>query len=148
MVRQPFYVRPKTYIDPDLVFDSSDTFLYRQKGQLKLDNTIVEEFLPWLVKQVLADQFPDNGLILGPATTLSHIQFDSDLANVTAGGGINIRTKDQDFTIARPLFLRASHRQECERPVEIETHLAYVAAEIKTNLDKRCSKRLLRRPAT
>ena len=35
----------KFYIDVDLIFDSPEDFLYRQKGQLKLDNTVIEEFL-------------------------------------------------------------------------------------------------------
>ena len=33
--------RYKRFIELDLIFDSSDNFLYRQKGQLKLDNTIL-----------------------------------------------------------------------------------------------------------
>lgn len=48
--------RYKLCIDLDLVFDSDDDFLYRQKGQLKLDNTVIEEFLPWLVGRVFADR--------------------------------------------------------------------------------------------
>ncbi len=32
----------KRFIELDLIFDSTDNFLYRQKGQLKLDNTILE----------------------------------------------------------------------------------------------------------
>lgn len=39
----------KRYIDLNLIFDSPEDFLYRQKGQLKLDNSIIEEFLPWLL---------------------------------------------------------------------------------------------------
>ncbi len=39
----------RLYIDVDLVFDSPNDFLYRQKGQLKLDNSVLEEFLPHLV---------------------------------------------------------------------------------------------------
>src|ERR1700722_7892863 len=38
----------KRYVEVDLIFDSTSDFLYRQKGQLKLDNTILEEFLPYL----------------------------------------------------------------------------------------------------
>lgn len=34
----------KFYIDINLIFDSEEDFLYRQKGQLKLDNTVIEEF--------------------------------------------------------------------------------------------------------
>src|SRR5215831_14101967 len=38
----------KRYIELELIFDAEDDFLYRQKGQLKLDNTVLEEFLPYL----------------------------------------------------------------------------------------------------
>jgi len=38
----------RLYIDLDLVFDSPQDFLYRQKGQLKLDNSVIEEFLPYM----------------------------------------------------------------------------------------------------
>ena len=33
----------------------ANNFLYRQKGQLKLDNTIIEEFLPILLTSVLSN---------------------------------------------------------------------------------------------
>src|SRR5438105_2494287 len=36
----------KKFIEYDLIFMDQSDFLYRQKGQLKLDNTILEEFLP------------------------------------------------------------------------------------------------------
>lgn len=42
----------KLYVDVDLIFDSENDFLYRQKGQLKLDNTVMEEFLPIFVKKM------------------------------------------------------------------------------------------------
>ena len=128
--------RYKTFIDLDLVFDSDENFLYRQKGQLKLDNTIVEEFLPRLVRRVFADRLAGSDLTLGPVTAFAQLRFDSDLTNVTAGGGMAIREKDQDFAMARPLFLKTSHRQDFEDAHETKTHLAYIAAEIKTNLDK------------
>jgi hypothetical protein len=38
----------KQYIELELIFDAAEDFLYRQKGQLKLDNTVLEEFLPYL----------------------------------------------------------------------------------------------------
>ena len=52
------------------------------------------------------------------------------------GRGMAIRSKDHDFAMARPLFLKASHRQDFYDSSEVRTHLAYMAAEIKTNLDK------------
>jgi hypothetical protein len=36
----------RLFVDVELIFDSDADFLYRQKGQLKLDNSILEEFLP------------------------------------------------------------------------------------------------------
>ena len=37
----------------DFIFSSKKDFLYRQKGQLKLDNTILEECLPYLIDERL-----------------------------------------------------------------------------------------------
>lgn len=110
--------RYKTHIDLDIIFDSSENFLYRQKGQLKLDNTIVEEFLPRLVRRVFADHLTDSDMLMGPVTAFSQLRFDSDLTNIAAGGGMAIRAKDQDFAMARPLFLNASHRRDFEDAIE------------------------------
>ena len=126
----------KRHIDIDLIFDSSRDFLYRQKGQLKLDNTILEEFLPYLVAHVFPNYFEDRNLVIGPATSFSHLRFSSNLTGVEAGGGMAVRSKDHDFVIARPLFLKASHDEEFIDAKNENTHLAYIAAEIKTNLDK------------
>ena len=126
----------KRWIDLELVFDSPDDFLYRQKGQLKIDNTVLEEFLPWLVGKVFADELMDSGLVLGSVNAFSHLRFDSSLSTPSTGGNMAVRSKDHDFAIARPLFIRASHREDFSAFRESGSHLAYVAAEIKTNLDK------------
>lgn len=128
--------RYKMSIDLDVVFDSESDFLYRQKGQLKLDNTVLEEFLPWLVGRVFSDSLAAYGLVLGPTKAFAQLRFDSDMLNPSAGCGMAVRSKDHDFAMARPLFLKASHYEDSEEPCEARTHLAYVAAEIKTNLDK------------
>lgn len=126
----------KRSIDLDLVFDSRADFLYRQKGQLKIDNTVLEEFLPRLVGKVFSDRLAGRDLILGPANAFSQLRFDSSLPCMTVGGSMAIRSKDHDFAMARPLFLKASHREDFSESQEARTLLAYVAAEIKTNLDK------------
>ena len=108
----------------------------RQKGQLKLDNTVLEEFLPWLVGRVFPDRLANRGLSLGPTKGLAQLRFDSSLLNTAAGGGMTVRSKDHDFALARPLFIKASHREDFRASREESTYLAYVAAEIKTNLDK------------
>ena len=128
--------RYKSSLELDLIFDSKDDFLYRQKGQLKLDNTVLEEFLPWLVGRVFADRLTELGLMLGPTNAFSQIRFDADLLNALPGGGMVLRSKDHDFALSRPLFLKTSHREDFNEAREEKTHLAHLAVEIKTNLDK------------
>lgn len=126
----------KNYIDIDLIFSSHDDFLYRQKGQLKLDNTVLEEFLPLLVNSIFRDKIDDKTIMLGPTACISGIRFDSSLALETLGGGIVLKQKDQDFAISRRLYLKASHFESFEKSIVKETNIAYLACECKTNLDK------------
>lgn len=126
----------KRYVEVDLVFDSNNDFLYRQKGQVKLDNTIIEEFLPILVTTALADQLQGYDLSFGPTTCFSGIRFESSITNRQPGGGMHLREKDHDFAISRHLFIQTSHQPNFQEVVTAETHIAYVAAECKTNLDK------------
>ena len=128
--------RYKKSIDLELIYDSSEDFLYRQKGQLKLDNTVLEEFLPRLVRNEFSERIEGRGLIIGPTNALAQMRFDSDLQSVSVGGGMTARAKDHDFAVARPLFLQASHHEDFTNARSESTHLAHIAAEIKTNLDK------------
>lgn len=126
----------KRYIEVDLVFDSDNDFLYRQKGQVKLDNTIIEEFLPILVTTALADQLQGYDLSFGPTTCFSGIRFESSITHRQPGGGMHLREKDHDFAICRHLFIQTSHQPDFQESITAETHIAYVVAECKTNLDK------------
>ncbi len=126
----------KKYIELDLIFNSPDDFLYRQKGQLKLDNTIIEEFLPLLVTVTLFNTNKNHKLVFGPTTCFSGIRFDSSIMLSSAGGGMHLRVKDHDFAISRPLYIQSSHQANFEKSIIKETYIAYVAAECKTNLDK------------
>lgn len=129
----------KFYIDVDLIFDSSEDFLYRQKGQLKLDNTVIEEFLPIFVRKCIIKEFGDCDVDIGSQTaTFSSAYFASSLSSPAVGGGLSIKTKDQDFSMSRKLYLRSSYTPtfDAEKTVTVTTHLGYVMAELKTNLDK------------
>lgn len=129
----------KNYIDIDLIFDSEEDFLYRQKGQLKLDNTVLEEFMPIFVRKcIIKAQGKCDIKISTQTPTFSSVYFASSLNSPDIGGGINIKTKDQDFSISRKLYLQASYNPEFNplETVRLETHLGYVLAEMKTNLDK------------
>lgn len=126
----------KLYVDVELIFDSDEDFLYRQKGQLKLDNSIIEEFLPRLIRPNIIPEIAEMELLVGPQSCFSSVYFSSSLDAPQPGGGLSIRIKDQDFAISKPLYLKASHSKAFTNPVEVGTYIAYVAAECKTNLDK------------
>lgn len=129
----------KNYIDINLIFDSEEDFLYRQKGQLKLDNTVIEEFMPIFVKKCVEKVEENCDIeISSQIPTFSSVYFASSLSNPNIGGGINIKTKDQDFSMSRKLYLQSSYDPQFnpEKTVKLETHLGYVLAEMKTNLDK------------
>lgn len=123
-------------MDIDLIFDSHHDWLYRQKGQIKLDNSVIEEFLPRLVYSPLVPELVNMDIVVGPIKAFSSLWFDSSLTKIGTAGGLNIRTKDQDFAIGKPLYLKASHSQAFDTSVQEVTYLAYIAAECKTNLDK------------
>jgi hypothetical protein len=125
----------RLYLDLNVVFDSEDDFLYRQKGQLKLDNTVIEEFLPHLVSL----SFPQlaASFDVGPQSCFKALYFTSTIRAATTSPGAMARTKDHDFTISKRLYLKASFDPNHAQGVdELEAHLGYLCAECKTNLDK------------
>lgn len=126
--------RYKMYIELELIFDSSEDFLYRQKGQLKLDNTILEEFLPQLMFRGLS--LPEDGFGFGPQKTFSGLSFTSSIANTGSGGQPKLRNKDQDFVLGKSLYIMTSFDKDFKNAERMETNLGYVCAECKTNLDK------------
>lgn len=126
----------KFYVDVEFIFDSEADFLYRQKGQLKLDNSVIEEFLSTLVAACLPRYLDGRGLRVGPSNCLSAVRFESTILQRLPGGGLQIRSKDQDFAITRQLVIKASHNRDFSDAVVEETNLAYVVTECKTNLDK------------
>lgn len=129
----------KHKIEFELIFCSEDDFLYRQKGQLKLDSTIIEEFLPILVKKCIRKHIEGLDLIISSQMKVfSSLHFTASLHIPGIGGGMEIKNKDQDFSISRKLFIQSSYDNSF-LPNEtniVETALGYVLAEIKTNLDK------------
>jgi hypothetical protein len=126
----------KSFIDIDLIFDSKNDFLYRQKGQLKIDNSVIEEFLPLLCNSILIPVLEKSNVRIGHVKAFSGLYFESQLKDEVCGGGIKVRTKDQDFALCRTLWIKASHNSDYSDSVSHCTNLSYITAEIKTNLDK------------
>jgi len=121
------------FLDLEVIFPSSH-YLYRQKGQHKLDNSVIEEFLPHLITKAVPEL--GKGVIVGPQKTFSAVYFASSLGIAGNGGGMSLRTKNQDFAVSRRLHLKASHNADFSDAVTRDAVLAYVASECKTNLDK------------
>lgn len=125
----------RLFLDLEVIFDSPSDFLYRQKGQLKLDNSVVEEFLPILISRI----FPDALSVfdLGPNSCFSSLYFTSTLRTVEGQPGAKLREKDHDFTIAKRVYLAVSFDRNLIKETDrLETRLGYLCAECKTNLDK------------
>lgn len=123
----------RLYLDLEVIFDSSKEFLYRQRGQLKLESSVVEEFLPHLVLKV----FPElqGKVYIGPQVCYSSLVFQSHCLDNRPQAAI--RTKAQDFAVARLAQMRIAFYDAQE--LDWETHtvgVGYVCAECKTNLDK------------
>lgn len=125
----------KRHVELDLIFNSPNDFLYRQKGQLKLDNTVLEEFLPYLFDSRLIPGLNRiKNLICGSQSSFSGLSFASPFLPLSAGG-VYLKLKDQDFAVSK------SHRIVISDDPGTETFeskfvVSHFATEIKTNLDK------------
>ncbi|MCF7807220.1 MAG: Bpu10I family restriction endonuclease [Candidatus Marinimicrobia bacterium] len=124
----------KKYIELDLIFDSEHDFLYRQKGQIKLDNSILEEFLPHLFIKALT--LPKGEYEVGPRKTFAGLRFNSSISTAQSNLQTSVRLKDQDFILGTNLFISTSVNENFEDAEIVETYIGYVCAECKTNLDK------------
>jgi hypothetical protein len=65
----------KDSFEVDLVMCRGSDFLRRQKGQLKLDNTILEEFLIHLVHPAIIVGLGDTRFVTGPQTAFMSLSF-------------------------------------------------------------------------
>lgn len=131
----------KRFVELELIWDSEDDFLFRQRGQIKLDNSIIEEFLPHLVDPRIIPPLEGRIYETGPQTTFSSAYFVTALTGSENTDpdvpGLELRTKNQDFTVSRAAYLQASFDPAfADNPGVRKVHLAYLAAECKTNLDK------------
>ncbi len=126
------------FVELDLIWGSEADFLFRQRGQLKLGSSIVEEFLPRLADPRIITALEDESFATGPRRTFSGAYFAASLSDSPDTAGLRFHTKDQDFTIGRPVHLRSSFDRgfSPEATSTQESYIAYVAAECKTNLDK------------
>jgi hypothetical protein len=123
----------KNFIDLDFIFSSSDDFLYRQKGQLKLDNTILEECLPYLIdRRLVPGPFSKQNYFVGDEGCYAGLFFGTWLAE-NPDDRIFIKHKNQDFAVGKTIKISI---EDDDLHEQRELKVAYFAAELKTNLDK------------
>jgi hypothetical protein len=128
----------KRSIEIDLIYDSKDNFLYRQKGQHKVDNSILEEFLPRLADVRLVPGLKHvKKLTIGPQNAFAAFKFVGNFHTSLSEGGLFVKGKDQDYALSKQVYLKASSDAEYTGDTTYETviNVAYLAAEVKTNLD-------------
>jgi hypothetical protein len=129
----------KDDLEVDLIIKSQSAFLIRQKGQLKLDNSILEEFLIHLVDSRILEGLPNFSLEVGPQTAFMSLAFTP--ASLAALGGkppIDVKEKDTDFALGKTIHFKFSGDPgfPAASTTEGKLILAVLAAECKVNLDK------------
>lgn len=129
----------KDDLEVELIIKSQSPFLIRQKGQLKLDNSIIEEFLVHLVDPQIIEGLPDFDLEIGPKTAFMSLAFlPTDLKALGGKPAVEVKQKDTDFAVGKTIHYKFSPDPEFEiaKTTEGELVLAVLAAECKVNLDK------------
>src|SRR5207248_396095 len=92
----------KDLLEVELIARKGSDFLKRQKGQLKLNNSVMEEFLIHLVDPRILTKLPPFALEVGPRTAFMTFSFrPSSINGLDGKPEIVIKAKDQDFTLGR-----------------------------------------------
>ena len=129
----------KDYLEVELIARKGSDFIKRQKGQLKLDNSVIEEFLVYLVDPSIIKGLPPFELDTGPQTAFMSLAFrPSNIYKLNEKPEVVLKLKDQDFTIGKTVFYKFSSTPDFvkEKTEEGNLFLAVFAAECKVNLDK------------
>jgi len=117
----------KDEIEVETIAKKGSPFIKRQKGQLKIDNSIMEEFLVHLV----APYVKNKNLIVGPQRTFTSMAFCARSVNELPE--VHLQTKSQDFAISKRVEYALSNEDDI---VTKSFNVPLVTAECKTNLDK------------
>ena len=130
----------KDYLEVELISKRGSPFIKRQKGQLKLDNSIIEEFLIRLVDPSILKGLPTGfQLEVGPQTAFMSLSFRPiNVSALNEKPDVIMKLKDQDFTIGKTIYYKFSpdNNFEDRKTDKGSLFLAVMAAECKVNLDK------------
>ena len=128
----------KDFLEVELIAKQGSPFIKRQKGQLKLDNSVLEEFLTHFVNPDILDNLPTD-IETGSQTAFMSLSFrPTDISALSSKPEIVLKQKDQDFTIGKSIYYKFSPDNEFENKITLDgkLFLAVLAAEVKVNYDK------------
>lgn len=129
----------KDYLEVELIARKGSDFLKRQKGQMKLDNSVIEEFLPRLASPRLLSNLPaDYELETGPQTSFMSLSFCPSSIRTLDRPQVMVKEKDQDFAIGKSVYYKFSTDSSFapRQTIDGKLFLAVLAAECKVNYDK------------
>lgn len=129
----------KNAIEVSLIAKQGSAFLRRQKGQLKLDSSVMEEFLPMLVCPEVIAGLNHARFAAGPQQAFLSLSFvPRAFEDLGAAPKVMLKVKDQDFAIGSTVYYRFSASPDFPPTTTSSGNfaLAVVAAECKVNLDK------------
>lgn len=129
----------KDLFEVELVMKRGTNFLLRQKGQLKLENSILEEFLVHLVHPDIIEGLGDTRFVTGPQHAFMSLSFQPRaFSDLDQRPRVVVKTKDQDFVIGAEIHYKFAPSSDfpAEDTEEGSLMLAVLAAECKVNLDK------------
>jgi hypothetical protein len=128
----------KDYLEVELIAKQGSPFIKRQKGQLKLDNSVIEEFLTYFVHPDILENLP-VGIETGSQTAFMSLSFrPTNIKSLGEKPEIVLKQKDQDFTIGKSIYYKFSPDSTFQNKVTLDgkLFLAVLAAEVKVNYDK------------
>ncbi|MBI3944538.1 MAG: Bpu10I family restriction endonuclease [Armatimonadetes bacterium] len=131
--------RYKDTLEVDLMMKRASAFLRRQKGQLKLDNSVLEEFIARLVRPEIIQGLGETRFKTGPQNAFMSLSFrPRGFSSLGGQPEVVVKTKDQDFVLGSEIHYKFSSHPQFEAAATTTGSfvLAVLAAEIKVNLDK------------
>ncbi|HMQ77683.1 MAG TPA: Bpu10I family restriction endonuclease [Flavobacteriales bacterium] len=129
----------KDELEVEIIAKKGSPFLKRQKGQMKLDSSVLEEFLIDLVRPQILKGLPSFPLTVGPNTAFMSLSFTpSSVNSLNERPEVTVKVKDQDFVIGKNIHYRLSPDPlfASDKTTAGSLSLAVLAAECKVNLDK------------
>ncbi|HDO27327.1 MAG TPA: Bpu10I family restriction endonuclease [Bacteroidetes bacterium] len=114
----------KDYLVVELITNRGSPFIKRQKGQLKLDNSVLEEFLTFLVHPDIIKNLPD-AIETGSQTAFMSLSF-RPTNIVSLNNKPEIVLKQKDFPMKKEVFMMRYKKQHESFPISSEVIKMFV----------------------